>query len=138
VKWSFDERDNFDLEWIRHYATRLQWQSGVLRLSDKYTDSDLLVFLSCQEQPWTCQQIKEQARISGQANNAQTLPNDEFDTHTKLGFWSSKSGGLIDTHVHYEVVEAKSSTKQNPPYSWWLQHVFIHGKQPGGVGEGGV
>jgi hypothetical protein len=38
--------------------------------------------------------------------------------HTRSwGSESSKSGGLIDTHIHYEVVEAKSSTKQNPPYS---------------------
>jgi hypothetical protein len=55
--------------------------------------------------------------------------------HTRSwGSESSKSGGLINTRVHYEVAEAKASTKQNPPYSWWLEHVFIHGKQPGAWG----
>jgi hypothetical protein len=33
-----------------------------------------VLFLLCQEQPWTCKQIEEQVRTSGQANSTQTLP----------------------------------------------------------------
>ena len=42
---------NFDLGKDLTLAVRLQHPAGLLRLSNRYTDSDLLLFLSCQEQP---------------------------------------------------------------------------------------
>ena len=42
---------NFDLGKDSTLAVRLQHPAGLLRLSNRYTDSDLLLFLPCQEQP---------------------------------------------------------------------------------------